>query len=606
MITVFLLLAGTVAMFASDRVRLDVVALLAVVALPLCGIMPVQEAFAGFGDPVIVLIAALFVVGEGLARSGVAAAIGARLLRFGTGSEATLLALMMLAVAALSAVMSSTGAVAIFIPVATGIALRLGTSPSRLLMPLAVAALIGGMLTLIGTPPNMVAAAQLTAAGLPTFSFFAFTPIGALILALGIAWMIAVGRHTLPDRTPPAPPGGGWRSMEAIAADYAAGSRIARLRMAADSPLDGQSLAEARLISRHGLTVVGIERQGRFATLVLPALIDTAMRAGDVLLAAGAPAAIAAAAAAERLESLPFDTAEPQLQRELGLAEMLVPPGSSLAGQTPAHAELRRRLGVAVVGLRRQGAPLPSVGADTVLEAGDALLVAGGWEAIARLRRSEPRDLLVLGLPRELAEVAPARRQAPLALAITAVMLVLMIGNLVPTAIAAMMAALAMVVGRCVSMDEAYRAVNWQSLILIAGMLPMGTALERTGGAALIADGLVGALGGLGPLVLMAGLFALTSTLSQFISNTATTVLLAPIAIRAAQEMGLAPQGFVMAVAIAASTAFATPVASPVNALVLGPGRYRFTDFVRIGVPLQVLALLATLATVPWLFPLRP
>ena len=263
MITVFLLLAGTVAMFASDRVRLDVVALLAVVALPLCGIMPVQEAFAGFGDPVIVLIAALFVVGEGLARSGVAAAIGARLLRFGTGSEATLLALMMLAVAALSAVMSSTGAVAIFIPVATGIALRLGTSPSRLLMPLAVAALIGGMLTLIGTPPNMVAAAQLTAAGLPTFSFFAFTPIGALILALGIAWMIAVGRHTLPDRTPPAPPGGGWRSMEAIAADYAAGSRIARLRMAADSPLDGQSLAEARLISRHGLTRSEERRVGK-------------------------------------------------------------------------------------------------------------------------------------------------------------------------------------------------------------------------------------------------------------------------------------------------------------------------------------------------------
>ncbi len=605
LIFVFALLAVTVALFASDKVRLDLVAIGVVLALMLGGILTPREAVAGFGDPVVLLIAGLFVVGEGLFRTGVAQQVGLQLTRAAGSGETRLLVLLMITVAVLSAFMSSTGTVAIMIPVVLSLAARGDLSPSRLLLPVSIASLIGGMLTLIGTPPNLVVSEELKRAGLEPFNFFAFTPIGLAVLAVGIGFMVVVGTRLLPRRETAARAPRPRKTLRDLAEEYGLAGQLHRLAIPEGSALGGRTIAEAQLRTRFGVTVVGIVRQGRIAAPVMPALIDSRLEAGDTLITVAPEEAVARLAEAEGLERPAWhDAAEAQdLARDLGVAEVLVAPESPLVGGTLKHHRFRERYGVSVLAARRGGRPLPLVPGETMLGFGDTLLVGGGWEQIRVLDRARD-ELIVLALPRELEGVAPARALAPVALAVVVGMLGLMTFEVLPAVTAVLLAATAMVVTGCVRMDEAYRSINWQSLVLIAGMLPMATALEQTGGMALIVDGLIGALGPYGPLVLMAGLFVITSVFSQFISNTATTVLLAPIAIGAAQGLGVSPYALAMTVAIAASTAFATPVASPVNTLVLGPGHYRFTDFVRIGVPLQALAMVVTLLAVPLLFPL--
>lgn len=346
--------------------------------------------------------------------------------------------------------------------------------------------------------------------------------------------------------------------------------------------------------------VVGIERKG----LLTPALSNTGLEAEDILLVVGADTALDALHADERLIEVPLDEYHfKAVRKELGLAEVLLTPQSELIGHSLIDANFRSHHDLTVLGVLRLGKPLEKDLASTPLAFGDSLLVAGGWRDIDRLQEGHD-DFLVLNLPREMEEVAPQRRKAFHALLILIAMPVLMAFNLVPSVTAVLLAALAMVVSGCISMNNAYHSLNAQSLVLIAGMLPMATALEKTGGVTLIADGLITSLGDSGPFALMAGLFILTSVFSQFISNTATTVLVAPIAVAAAAGLGVSPYPILMTVAIAASTAFATPVASPVNTLVLGPGGYRFNDFVKVGVPLQVLAMIVTLLMVPVLFPL--
>ncbi len=602
-IYVFAVLIVTVVLFASDRVRLDIVAILAVLALALGGIVTAKEAVAGFGDSVVILIAGLFVVGEGLFQTGVAYALGNWLTRVAGQGEVRLIGLMMLVVAVLSAFMSSTGAVAIFIPVALSLAARAGSSPSRLMMPLSIAALIGGMLTLIGTPPNLVVSEALRREGLEAFSFFAFTPIGLIILALSVGYVIFVGRALLPDRAAVAS-AAGERSMADLAAEYGVSDRLHRLRIPPGSALAGTTVGQATLRKRYGITVLAIEREGRFRKGVVPALVDTALIAGDVLYVSGDDDQVEAFVVAERLEPRTLhEKAEKALIGELGVGEVMLTPSSPLVGRTLRAARFRERYSLSVIALRRKGEPFGTVRPDLKLEFGDSLLVGGSWKHLGMLQ-SQRKDFLVLELPVEMREVAPARARAPLALAVMLGMLVLMTFGIVPSVIAVLIAALAMVVAGCVSMDGAYKCINWQSLVLIAGMLPMATALEKTGGIELLVNTLVEGLGQYGALPLMAGLFVITSVFSQFISNTATTVLIAPVAIGAAMQLQVSPYPLLMTVAIAASTAFSTPVASPVNTLVLGPGHYAFNDFVKVGVPLQLLCLIVTLIAVPLVFPL--
>ncbi len=603
---VFFLLLVTVILFVSDRLRLDVVAMLVILALMLSDLLSAKEALAGFGDPVVLLIAGLFVIGEGLFRTGVAFAIGNWLLRAGGTSETRMMILLMLVVAGLSAFMSSTGAVAIFIPVTLNLAAKAGIQPSRLLMPIAFASLIGGMLTLIGTPPNLVVSTQLTREGLEGFGFFEFTPIGLLVLVAGITYILFWGRKLLPKETgDPRKAVKNRLSLQDLIEAYKISDRLHRLRINKDSSISAMTVAQALLRTRYGVTVLGIERQRRGRTMIIPAVTHTELKVGDIILVVDTAAELDRMLQTERLEHLEMESEHGRIAaQEVGIAEVLLTPRSTIIGQTLSKIRFRERYGLTVLGILRNGEPLEGNLVQTKLLFGDSVLVGGGWRQI-ELLQAEHENFLVLNLPREMDEIAPNRNKAPWALGIMGGMLVLMTFKLVPSVAAVLLAALAMVFARCVSMKNAYASINWESLVLIAGMLPMATALEKTGGIQLIVTGLVGSLGELGPIALMAGLFLLTSIFSQFISNTATTVLVAPIAMIAATNMGISPYPLLMTVAIAASTAFSTPVASPVNTLVLGPGGYKFNDFAKLGVPLQLLVMALTLLAVPMLFPLK-
>lgn len=599
---VYALVTGAVVLFFSGRIRLDMTAALVIVALAVSGILTPAEAVAGFGNPLVLLIAGLFVVSEGLARTGVAAWVGQRIVAIGGHHERRLVLLLMPVVAILSAVMSSTGVVALFVPVVLTLAREAGLRPGRLLMPLAIAALIGGMLTLIGTPPNLVVNRALIDAGLVGFGLFDFSVIGGVILVCAIAYVLGPGRGLLPRGGDE--PVSKRQRLHEMAEAYGIRDGLHRLRVRADSALVGKTVGDVGLRRFHGLAVIAVERQGRLLGALLPVLKETRLRANDILVVAASSTQVAANAAPLGLSDQGFPHGLQRRFREsFGAAEALVVPRSWLIGKTLEQAGFRARHNLNVLAMRRGDLALAPDFRETRIESGDMLLVAGGWADIERL--AGPRnDLVLLELPQEAADQSQYANQAPWAVLIALCMLALMVTQAMPNLVAVMFAALAMVLTGCVRMDEAYRAMNWQSLVLIAGMLPLADALMKTGGGAQIVGLLTHLFQDLGPHAILVGLFVLTSLFSQFISNTATTVLIAPIALNLAIDLGYAPAAFLMTVAIAASTAFATPVASPVNVLVLGPGQYRFMDFVRVGVPLQLIALLVTVVLVPLLFPL--
>jgi di/tricarboxylate transporter len=600
---VYALIFCAIALFFSGRVRLDLTAAFVILVLAVSGVVTPAEAIAGFGDPLVMMIAGLFVIGEGLHRTGVAAWVGQRIASLGRGNERHLVLLLMPTVAVLSAFMSSTGVVAIFIPVVLSMAREANLSPRRLLLPLAFASLIGGMLTLIGTPPNIAVSRALVDAGLEGFGFFDFTPVGGVILLVGVLYMLLLGRRLLPGGTEQ-PTTAHHRTLRDMAQAYDIEEGLHRLRIQTQSPLCDMTVGEIGLRRNFGITVVAVERHGGLLTALMPVLIETRLREGDVLFVVAPQTNIDRHAAVLGLNDLGFPTGlRRRLQGQFGMAEALVVPGSPLVGKTVREGNFRKRQGLTVLSVRRADRPMSLDFDQTRLEAGDMLLLAGPWESLEGYN-SPRRDMVLLELPQEIAERTWHGNQAPWAVLVTLGMLILMTFQLTSNLVAVMLAAFAMVVTRCVNMEEAYQSMNWQSLVLIAGMLPLARALDVTGGSGLIVTALADLFHDLGPRAVLAGLFLLTSLFSQFISNTATTVLIAPIALSLALDMGLAPAPFLMTVAIAASTAFATPVASPVNTLILGPGNYRFGDFMRVGVPLQLLALLITVALVPFVLPL--
>lgn len=599
----FVLLGVAVVLFVSNRVRPDAVAVGLILALILSGQLTAVEALSGFGNSLVLMIAGLFIVGEGLSRTGIAHMLGDWLMRHAGGSEKGLVVRLMAVVAVLSAFMSSTGAVAVFIPVTLTLARRTGVAASRLLLPVANASLFGGMLTLIGTPPNLAVSGELAGFTGQGFKFFDFTPVGLAVLVAGMGWIVFVGRHRLaghaedrPDRSP---------TFAELADRYGTLGTGRSLRLGPASRAAGRTPADLGLAGDLGVILIGVQRQGRFSREVLRPSADLALRAGDLLHVVGEEAAVERLAREHDLvpSGKPLDHRE-VLLRDVGLAEVLVPPRSVFAGATLRDADLRARTGLSVLAVQRREEALENIGAGTKLAAGDTVLLTGDWRAIRALG-GKPRELVPLSLPREMADVAPARSRAPVCLAILLVMLLLMTFDVIPAVAAVLLAALAMVAGGCVSAARVYRCIGWPSIVLIAGMLPLATALENSGAITLIVDGVVGSLGELGPRAVLAGLFLLTAAFSQFISNTATAVLVAPVAVLVAAEMGISPKPLLMAVALAASAAFLTPVASPVNTLVMGAGGYRFGDFFRTGLPLVLITLTAAILVVPLLFPFR-
>ena len=599
------LLGVAVVLFALNRPRSDAVALLMVAALPLSGALEIADALAGFSDPNVVLIALLFVIGEALVRAGIAQRIGDWLVRRAGASETRLIVLLMAIVATVGSVMSSTGVVAIFIPIVLRIARRTGLASGRLFMPLCVAALISGMMTLVGTAPNLVVHGELTRHGEPGFGFFTFTPFGVPVLALAIGYMLLV-RRWLPRTSADAVPSAAPRPRIAswIAA-YGLAGREYRLRVAANSPLVGRTLQALGLRASEGISLLAIERNERFGRRVLAPSANSRLQAGDVLFLDAFDNRQDLEALMQRyaLERLPMrDSYFSDLTQDIGMVELVVPAHSPLVGKSVVQARLRSTHDLAVIGLKRRGAPLATSIVDTPLRIGDTLLAVGPWRAIRKLATAGT-ELLAMNLPAEFDELVPAASRAPAALAVLALMIVLMVTGVVPNVQAALIACLLMGLFGCIDMNAAYRAIHWQTLVLIVGMLPFSLALQRTGGIDLAASTLLVAIGDSHPRIALGAVFALTALLGLFVSNTATAVLMAPVALAVAAALEVSAQPFAMTVALAASAAFMTPVSSPVNALVAGPGGYSFMDFVKIGVPLACLTGAVCVLLVPVLLP---
>jgi di/tricarboxylate transporter len=596
------LLAVAVAMFALSRPRMDAVAVLMMVALPLTGVLSVSEALVGLSDPNVVLIAALFVIGEGLVRTGVAQRLGDWLTARAGASEAKLIFLLMVIVAGVGSFMSSTGVVAIFIPIVLRIARKARIPAGRLMMPMSIAALISGMMTLVATAPNLMVDSELARRGFDGFSFFAFTPFGVPILLVAIGYVLVVrrflgGAASAPEVERP--------DLARFISDYGLAAREGRVRITPRSPWVGKRLDELDLRHRDGLNIVAIDRVSRFGRGLLQPKAQTELQVGDILLLDIFKKGfdLPAFCLEHRLKSLALTgTYFSDRSDELGMAQLMVPPGSRLLGKSLLDLRFRSTYDLSVLGLRRGPAPIALDLLEQPLRAGDTLLVVGSWRALRRLA-SERRDLILLDLPVESDDVAPAGRRAPLAIVTLALVVALMVTGVVPNVHAALIGCLLLGLFRCVDMNGAYQAIHWQSLILIVGMLPFSLALQRTGGVDLAADALLGLVGEANPRLALAAIFAITAGLGLFISNTATAVLMAPVALAVADELAASPYPFAMTVALAASAAFMTPVSSPVNTLVLGPGNYRFFDFVRVGVPLTALTLVLCVVLVPIILP---
>jgi len=600
---VFLLLAIVGVLFASNRVRLDVVALLTVLVLMLSGILSVPEALEGFGNPVVLLVGGLLVIGEMLVRTGIAQSVGSWILRVGGGSEIRSLMLIMMAAVGLGSVMSSTAIVAIFIPIVLRVASKTDLNASRLLMPMAYAALISGMLTLIATSPNLVVSAELANQGFAPLGFFSFTPIGIAILIVGIVYMMLVGRHLLPGGKE-SPEDSAGRTARDLWREFGLEEKAHRLRVGRDSPLIGKTIEKSNVVGRYGARILAIGRPGRLGRTINVASGDpyVELKLNDVLMVLGEALNVKKLMEKERLESLGITKKDTvAVMRELGVAVILIHPACRLIGKSLRQAGFRSRFEVHVLGIRRKQKSIDDF-TDEPVSAGDTMLVSGTWNRITQLQ-NEKRDFVLLELPVEFQEVVPARRQAPVAIAILLGMVLLSAFNLVPIVAAVMLAVLAAVFTRCLTMEDAYKSIPWSNLVLLAGMFPLADALEKTGGSTLVVNSLVSGLGSAGPYGMMTALFFLTTGLGLFLSNTASAVLMAPVAIMAAQALNVSPYPLAISVLIAASSAFVTPVSTPVVTLVVQPGRYTFVDFVKVGGPLLILTYLTTLLVTPMIFP---
>lgn len=617
------ILVGAIILFVAEWLRVDVVALTVVVLLMVSGILTTDEALSGFSNAAVLTIASLFVVGGAVLHTGLAGMIGRRILLIAGTSEVRLLVVLMGAVALLSGFMSDTGTVAVLLPAIIVLARSADVPPSRLLIPLAFGSLLGGASTLIGTPPNIIVSDLLREEGLAPFHFFSFTPMGIILTLTGINFMVLFGRRLLPDRRTRTE-AERIETPEEMVDRYRLPENMFRLRVRRASDLVGKTIQEVGFGERYQVTVLDIlrrvepraalrlvgERLGRNGGTPERISVEpdatTAIAVDDLLVVQGEGNDVGYLAARWNLGVQRATEADEDalIDEEAGVTEVIIPARSRLVGQSLVECGFGQRYGLTVLGVRRPGEPAGAARPDFKgrrLRFGDTLLVQGPWKNIMAIKE-QGRDFVITGQPEVM--MGPRNREkAGVALLILLGMIALMIMDLLPIAAIAMLAALGMVLSGCLTMDEAYQAIDWKSLVLVAGMLPMSVALTKVGLVDVAASALVATLGTLAPQAVMAGLFLATSLFTQVLSNTATTVIIAPIALASARTLGIEPYAFLMAVAIAASMAFASPVASPVNTLVMGAGNYRFSDYIKVGTPLIAIMLVIVVIVLPFLFP---
>ena len=607
MTLVIIILLSTIVLFVVGKPRADIVALCALTCLLLTGVLTPTEALSGFSNPVLVMMVGLFVVGGAIVQTGLAKAVGGRILTLAKGNDRLLFLLIMVVTAVIGAFVSNTGTVALMMPIVVSMASSSGKNASRLLMPLAFASSLGGMLTLIGTPPNLVIDETLRAHGHEGLSFFSFLPVGIICLLVGIAVMMPLSDRFLNKA---ASDGGRkkGKSLGELVSEYRIQGDVRAYQVGPSSPIVGSTVARLDLRARFGVTIFEIRhkasRRGGIVRNVsqrLP-LPGTVIQSGDVLYLQGKGQDVERFAKEAGLEK----ANNPSFRfYDIGIAEIVVMPESRLVGSLLRDSSFRENYNINVLGIKRRDEYITKNLPSAKLRAGDTLLIQGLWENIMRLDRAEA-DWLLLGQPKEMAEKVTLNYKAPLAGMIMLVMVLVMALDIIPVApvTAVIAAGLLMVVSGCFrSVDAAYKTINWESVVLIAAMMPMATALEKTGVSAAVSHTLVASLGHVGPVALLCGLYFTTSLLTMFISNTATAVLMAPIAMSASLELGVSPLPMLFAVTLGASMCFASPFSTPPNALVMHAGGYSFADYVKVGLPLQVVMGVVMTVVLPLLFP---
>lgn len=609
MILTLIVLLVTVIMFVVGRLRADIVALCALSVLLLAGILTPEEALSGFSSKVVIMMIGLFVVGGAILQTGLAKAASQRIIRLSKGNDIKLFLLVILTTSFIGAFVSNTGTVALMMPIVVSMAAQSNTSPGKLLMPLAFASSLGGMLTLIGTPPNLVIQEALTDAGFEPLSFFSFFPVGIVCITLGIIVLLPLSRIFLgKDKKEGRRRKSKSKSMDELVSEYQLQSYTEAYRIGSHSPLVGKTVAQLDLRNRHGLSIIEIRKELTNTNRIMRQVKQsvpkpsTVLRTGNLLYLAGDTDKMETFAAENGLAKLDDSSVD---FYDIGMAELVLMPNSRINGIRLKDSGIGEQYNINVVGIRRHGDYMLKNLSDQKLLAGDVLLVQGLWSNIDKLDMAES-DWVVLGRPIEQASKVTLNYKAPVAALIMLLMVCMMVFDFIPVepVTAVIVAGLLMVLTGCFrNVEAAYKTIKWESIVLIAAMMPMSIALEKTGVSTLISSSLVNALGNMGPMVLLAGVYYTTTLLTMFISNTATAVLMAPIAMSAASQVGVSPYAFLFAVTLGASMCFASPFSTPPNALVMKAGQYQFMDYIKVGLPLQLLIGLVMTFVLPLLFP---
>lgn len=593
MLTTIIVLLLTIILFVSGKIRADVVALSALIVMMFSGILTPTEALAGFSNPVIVMMVGLFVVGGAILQTGLAKVVSQRIVSLARGNDTLLFLLVILVTASIGAFVSNTGTVALMMPIVVSMAVQNGRNASQLLMPLAFASSMGGMLTLIGTPPNLVIDGTLREHGHEGLGFFSLFPYGLVCIAVGVLVMLPLSNIFLKKKQKNND-NNNSKSLDQLAQEYNLANNMRACLVKKDSTIVGQTVAGMNLRANYGITILEIrhnskKHHGLFHNV--EQFMPTPQRQiaiGDILYLQGH---------SEQLEQfIALSNVEEQKSADiefydLGMAEMVVMPESKLVGQSIRELHFRETYNINIIGIKRKGQYICDNLADTRLFAGDVLLVQGKWENLNKIDNEED-EWVVLGQPKEMSERVTLNYKSPLAAIIMLLMVAVMVFDFIPVepVTAVMAAAVLMVICGCFrSVSAAYKTINWESIMLIASMMPMATALDKTGISSMISHSLVETLGSISPLMLLAGIYFTTSLLTMFISNTATAVLMAPIAYSAAVETGVNPYPMLFAVTFGASMCFASPFSTPPNALVMHAGNYTFSDYLKVGLPLQLI-----------------
>ena len=583
-IMVLAILVGTVILFVTEKYPLDLVAMIGLGMLLLLGLVTPQEGLSGFSNPATVTVAAMFILSAGLQKTGATAAVGRLMVRFGR-DHYTALIVIMGTVTVMSAFVNNTAAVAVFIPLVTIVANRRRIAASKLLIPLSYASQFGGVCTLIGTSTNLLVSSISEQAGYGSFSMFEFSRMGLILFAAGVAFFLAFGRWLLPDR-----------QMREVSAMYHLGEYVTEMRVRQGSPLVGRSVLETRLGEDHDVTVLRVLEVGEAGWAPLRQVLQP----DHVLLVHGSIPNLMRLRGSMGLEmNVDFKLRDETLQTEdLRLVQALVAPGSPLIGHTLKESDFRNRYQALVLAMQRRGETINDKLSSIILSMGDVLLVQAHEEEITTLRRSN--DFIVLN------EVPGAvlRRKAPLAIGIILAVVGLAAFDVFPILVTAVLGCVAMLVTRVLRLEEAYGAINWQVIFLLAGILPLGLAMQTSGAAGGLAERALGLVGDMGPVAVLAVIYLMTSVMTDTMTNAAAAVLLAPIAISTAEQIGVDPRPFLMAITFAASTGFSTPVGYQTNTMIYNPGGYRYTDFLRAGMPLNILFCILSVIFIPrlWAF----